>query len=108
MSEFGACARAGLHGDAGERWTEEYQEDFFQHQVAMLKRIPFLRGTAPWILMDFRSPRRHLPGVQDFWNRKGLVSDQGVKKKAFHVMRRWYDELARQYGAPEPAPASAR
>jgi beta-glucuronidase len=108
MSEFGACARAGLHGDAGERWTEEYQEDFFRHQVAMLERIPFLRGTAPWILMDFRSPRRHLPGVQDFWNRKGLVSDQGVKKKAFHVMRAWYAELARQHASAATAPAPAQ
>ena len=107
MSEFGACARQGLHGDAGARWTEEFQESFFEHQVRMLARIPFLRGTAPWILMDFRSPRRHLPGVQDFWNRKGLVSDQGVKKKAFQVMRRWYDELAGRYAGAEPAAAPA-
>jgi beta-glucuronidase len=60
----------------------------------VLKRIPFLRGTCPWILTDFRSPRRPLPGIQDFYNRKGLTSDKGDKKKAFFVMQRFYRELA--------------
>ena len=93
MSEFGGDALFNHHGDALTRWTEEYQESIFQHQIAMLKKIPFLRGTAPWILMDFRSPRRPLPGIQDYWNRKGLVSDRGEKKKAFYVMQRWYREM---------------
>jgi len=93
MSEFGGDALFGHHGDALTRWTEEYQENIYQHQIGMLKRIPFLRGTAPWILMDFRSPRRPLPGIQDFWNRKGLISDRGERKKAFYVMQRWYQEL---------------
>jgi beta-glucuronidase len=94
MTEFGAEAPYGNHGDNLTRWTEEYQENVYQHQVNMLKRIPFLRGTCPWILMDFRSPRRPLPGIQDFYNRKGLVSDQGQKKKAFYVMQKYYREVA--------------
>ena len=93
MSEFGGDALFGHHGDPLTRWTEEYQENVYQHQIGMLKRISFLRGTAPWILMDFRSPRRPLPGIQDYWNRKGLISDRGEKKKAFYVMQRWYREL---------------
>src|SRR6266850_1052917 len=93
MSEFGAEAPFGNHGDPLTRWTEEYQENFYQHQVSMLKRISFLRGTCPWILMDFRSPRRPLPGIQDFHNRKGLISDRGEKKKAFYVMQKYYREL---------------
>jgi beta-glucuronidase len=93
MSEFGAEAPYGLHGDPLARWTEEYQENFYRHQVNMLRRIPFLRGTSPWILMDFRSPRRPLPGIQDFHNRKGLISDRGEKKKAFYVMQKYYQEL---------------
>jgi beta-glucuronidase len=95
MSEFGADARYGHHGDALTRWTEEYQEDLYRRQIAMLRKIPFLRGTTPWILMDFRSPRRPLPGIQDYWNRKGLISNRGEKKKAFFVMQQWYRELAR-------------
>jgi beta-glucuronidase len=93
MSEFGGDALSGYHGEAFTRWTEEYQENLYQHQIAMLKRIPFLRGTTPWILKDFRSPRRTLPRIQDYFNRKGLVSDQGKKKKAFFVLQRYYREL---------------
>jgi beta-glucuronidase len=95
MSEFGGDARFGHHGDALTRWTEEYQESLYRHQVAMLKRISFLRGTSPWILMDFRSPRRPLPKIQDYWNRKGLISNRGEKKKAFYLMQQWYRELQR-------------
>ena len=93
MSEFGGDALFGHHGDSLTRWTEEYQESIYQHQIAMLKKIPFLRGTSPWILTDFRSPRRPLPGIQDYWNRKGLISDRGEKKKAFYVMQSWYKEM---------------
>lgn len=93
MSEFGGDALYGHHGDAATRWTEEYQESIYQHQIAMLKKIPFLRGTSPWILTDFRSPRRPLPNIQDYWNRKGLISNRGEKKKAFYVLQHWYREL---------------
>src|SRR5262245_16468455 len=96
MTEFGAEAPYGNHGDALTRWTEEYQENVYLHQLAMLKRITFLRGTCPWLLMDFRSPRRPLPGVQDFYNRKGLISDHGQKKKAFYVMQNFYRELQKR------------
>lgn len=94
MSEFGGDAKQGLHGGVDHIWTEEYQESLYQHQVAMLRKIPFLAGMSPWILKDFRSPRRPLPGIQDFFNRKGLVSDRGARKKAFYVLRRYYGELA--------------
>jgi beta-glucuronidase len=93
MSEFGADALFGLHGDPQARWTEEYQESLYQHQIGMLKRIPFLRGTSPWVLKDFRSPRRTLPGVEDYFNRKGLVSDHGEKKKAFFTLQKFYRDM---------------
>ena len=93
MSEFGGDALFGLHGSANARWTEEYQENLYRHQIAMLKRISFLRGTSPWILKDFRSPRRTLPRIQDYFNRKGLVSDRGEKKKAFLVLQNFYRDL---------------
>ncbi len=95
MSEFGGDARAGLHGGTDERWTEEYQENLYRHQVVMLMKIDFLRGTSPWILNDFRSPRRVLPAIQDNYNRKGLISDRGEKKKAFAVLKEYYGRLAK-------------
>ena len=99
LSEFGAGALYGLRGDSLTRWTEDYQAYLYREQIAMLRRVPFLRGMSPWILMDFRSPRRPLPGVQDWWNRKGLVSERGERKLAFGVLRRFYDEV-RESWAP--------
>jgi beta-glucuronidase len=95
VSELGADARQGHHGRPTQRWTEEFQVDFYEHQIEMLRKIPFLAGLSPWILCDFRSPRRLLPGIQDGWNRKGLVSERGEKKAAFETLRRFYAELAR-------------
>ena len=90
VSEFGGGAVAGRHGPPDQRFTEEYQAAIFDHQLPMLNRIPQLRGMSPWVLMDFRSPSRLLPGTQDYFNRKGLISDQGKKKKAFSVLQHAY------------------
>lgn len=92
VSEFGGGAKAGLHGPETERWTEEYEASIYKHQMTMLNRIPQLRGMTPWVLMDFRSPVRQLPGVQDGFNRKGLISDQGQKKQAFMVLQKAYKD----------------
>jgi beta-glucuronidase len=90
MSELGGGAKYGHHGNTTQVWTEEYQEAIYKNQIVMLKKIPFLAGVTPWILMDFRSPRRPLPGIQDYWNRKGLLSEKGEKKKAFYILQDFY------------------
>lgn len=95
ISEFGAGAVYGKHGAADARWTEEYQANLYRWQISMLQRIPSLAGMSPWLLMDFRSPRRLLPGIQDYHNRKGLISDRGERKQAFYVLQRFYRELSR-------------
>jgi beta-glucuronidase len=92
VSEFGGDAKYGLHGEPDTRWTEEYQANLYRHQLLMLRGIRQLRGMSPWILMDFRSPRRPLPGIQDYFNRKGLISDQGEKKEAFYILLKAYKE----------------
>jgi beta-glucuronidase len=51
---------------------------------------------SPWVLMDFRSPRRTLSGIQNYFNRKGLISDQGQRKQAFYVLQKFYKEKAAQ------------
>jgi beta-glucuronidase len=92
MSEFGGDAKAGLHGGENDRWTEEYQASIYRHQLGMLNRIGKLRGMSPWVLMDFRSPNRPLVGIQDEFNRKGLISDQGEKKQAFFILQKAYKD----------------
>jgi len=91
ISEFGAGAKYGLHGDKDTRWNEEYQEYLYEETLKMIDQIDQLKGISPWILVDFRSPRRVLPEIQDGWNRKGLISEDGNKKKAFFVLKGYYE-----------------
>jgi beta-glucuronidase len=94
VSEFGGGSPFGRHGDSDERWTEEYQDNLFQHQIAMVERMPNLVGMTPWVLMDFRSPLRMLPGMQDYHNRKGVISDRGQRKMAFYTLQKFYKNMA--------------
>jgi beta-glucuronidase len=102
VSEFGADALYNLHGDPQTRFTEEYQANLFDHQLAMWQRVPEVTGMSPWVLMDFRSPRRPLPGIQDYFNRKGLISDRGQRKQAFYVLQKFYEQK-KQQEMPEQA-----
>jgi beta-glucuronidase len=97
ITEFGGDALAGFHADAETRWSEEYQQSLYENQLKMLSGITALRGLTPWILCDFRSPRRQHPIYQNFWNRKGLISEQGVKKKAFFTLQSFYNTTAKKY-----------
>ncbi|HLZ85982.1 MAG TPA: glycoside hydrolase family 2 TIM barrel-domain containing protein, partial [Puia sp.] len=97
ITEFGGDALAGFHADPDTRWSEEYQEALYTNQLTMLSGITALRGITPWILADFRSPRRQHPIYQNFWNRKGLISEQGVKKRAFFTLKNFYDTIAKKY-----------
>jgi beta-glucuronidase len=95
ISETGAEALGGYHADSSTVWSEEYQAWYFKEQLSMLRRMPdnFV-GMSPWILADFRSPRRNNPRFQDGWNNKGLISHTGSKKKAFYLLRAYYLEKA--------------
>ena len=94
ISEFGAEAKTGNHGPKDQRWTEEFQLDFYRHNFIMLSKIPQIRGFAPWVLMDFRSPTRNIPLLQDGYNRKGLISEDGKKKEAFDFIQKIYKDGA--------------
>ena len=100
VSEFGGGAPFGLHGEPEERWTEEYQENLYRHQLKMVQRIPNLVGITPWVLMDFRSPTRMLPGIQDYHNRKGLISNRGQRKLAFYELQCFYRKLTDSEARP--------
>ena len=52
--------------------------------------------------------RRFLTGIQDYYNRKGLLSDRGEKKQAYYVLRDYYRSLAAQKQPPGPPPPSLR
>lgn len=92
ISEFGGGALAGWHADKETRFSEEFQENMYVENLKMLDKIDGLSGMSPWILVDFRSPARYLPDVQDFYNRKGLISNEGQKKLAYYIMKKYYSE----------------
>jgi beta-glucuronidase len=93
VSEFGGGALQGMHGSKDQRWTEEYQAYLYEQNLKMIEKIPNIRGMSPWILADFRSPRRLLPVIQDGWNRKGLISNRGLKKMAFFTLQNFYQKI---------------
>ena len=93
ISEFGADATPGLHGSVDDKGTEECQEAIYRKQIEVIRRIPYIKGITPWILFDFRCPRR-TAAIQGYYNRKGLVSsDRTYYKPAFSVLQSFYREF---------------
>ena len=88
ISEFGAGAKYGNHSN--KIWSEEYQAKLYKHQLEMLSNNPQIKGISPWVFKDFRAMLRPLPGIQDFYNRKGLIDENGNKKEAFAVLADFY------------------
>ncbi len=102
ISEFGGGAKQGYRGAKNQRWTEDFQANLYEENLKMIDKIEGLAGTSPWILKDFRSPRRVLPEIQDYYNRKGLVCDNGKRKMAFDVLKAWYATKAEAYSKKKP------
>ena len=104
ISEFGGEAKYGSDfgpGDEAAWWSEEYQDQIYKDQLAMFRTTPNLAGVCPWLLVDYRSPGRMHPIFQNGYNRKGLLSEHGEKKKAWYTLKQYYDSL----GGPKQAPA---
>jgi beta-glucuronidase len=95
FSEFGADAKAGFSDPQLRRkFSEDFQVDYYRATLAMAAKVPTLRGLSPWVLKDFRSPRREHPVFQNGWNRKGLISETGQRKPAFEFLADYYTNLS--------------
>ncbi len=94
FSEFGADARYGTRGPRGHLWTEEYQAWLYEETLKLVDRTPGCAGISPWLLKDFRSPRRWHGQHQQFWNRKGLIAETGERKLAWTVLHDYYARRA--------------
>lgn len=92
VSEFGGEAMFGIHGtpEVAHSWSEDFQAELYRKNLIMFDNIPNLCGICPWVLFDFRSPTRLHPIYQDGWNRKGLLSDKAQRKKAWYVIKAYY------------------
>lgn len=96
ISEFGGEALFGNKNgpiDEAAYWTEEYQAKIYTSQIEMFKSVPNLCGVCPWLLFDYRSLGRMHPVYQRGYNRKGLISEKGDKKKAWYIMKEYYNGL---------------
>ncbi len=90
ISEFGADARAGARGSKDDLYTEDRQLQIYRDQINTLSKISYIKGISPWILFDFRCPRR-LHTMQHYYNIKGLLSaDKSYKKPAYFAMKEFY------------------
>ncbi len=99
VSETGADCVAGMHGDVSELFTEEHMVDVYRHQVDFVKRFDYIQGMTPWLLYDFRTPRR-INHFQRGFNLKGLIgADKQRKKQAFYVLQQFYLEKKKQEAA---------
>ena len=93
ITEFGADAMSHHHGNIDDKGTEECQADVYEKQIGAIRNIPYIKGMTPWILYDFRCPRRS-SYIQNYYNRKGLLSeDKTYRKPAFYVLQKFYNEL---------------
>ncbi len=91
ITEFGGGAKAGHHGSEDEYFTEENQCSLYEKQVECMGGISCIKGISPWILYDFRCPRRTNP-QQQYYNRKGLLDESKRKYKlAFRIMQQFYE-----------------
>jgi beta-glucuronidase len=100
FSEFGAGALYGFRDPGMEKFSEDFQAEYYRVTLEMVKKVPGLSGLSPWILKDFQSPRRLHGKYQEYWNRKGIISPQGQKKAAFYVLSDWFKEIISQGDEP--------
>ncbi|MCR5683938.1 MAG: glycoside hydrolase family 2 [Lachnospiraceae bacterium] len=90
ITEFGADAMRGNTGDPERKGTEEYQAKVYEKQLSVLMNIDYIKGISPWILYDFRCPRR-TSVIQKYYNRKGLLDEtKTYRKPAFYVLQKFY------------------
>ena len=93
ITEFGADAMHGNTGPGDRKGTEEYQARVYELQMETLLKIDYIQGISPWILYDFRCPRR-TSSIQKYYNRKGLRDEtKTYRKPAFFVLQKYYKDL---------------
>lgn len=96
ITEFGADAYPNLRGTITDKGTEDCQAYVYERQIENIRKIPYIKGMTPWILYDFRCPRRTSVN-QRYYNTKGLLyADKKHKKLAFYVLQDFYRSMSKK------------
>ena len=84
FSEFGVGAMFGVKTFDGLRWTENYQERYYDYTLKLFLSDPDLSGVYLWQFSDIRSNAvRDMTRVRSF-NNKGIVNEYREPKLAYY------------------------
>ncbi len=91
MTEFGADTIPGLHATSDQMFTEEYQEEFLEQYIKLLRSKAYVVGEHVWNFADFRAPQHFRRVVL---NMKGVFTrTRQPKAAAFTLRRLWASSL---------------
>ena len=100
ITEFGA--EANRDGPIDEKGTFAFQRQLVEDHLTVYDSKPFVNGAVIWILRDFRvrpewdggNPKPFPP-----YNQKGITSETGARKPAFHAAARMFRNVEPLAGA---------
>lgn len=96
ISEFGAGAIPGYRHPSHPHWSEEYQADVLDHELAVYLNHPDVIGAAIWQFSDVRITRHWWQRRPRTMNNKGTVDEFRRPKLAYPVVKRRMQEAARR------------
>ena len=97
MSEFGAGAIPGYRRPHHAKWTEQYQGEVLDEQLAVYLNHPQVVGATIWQFCDCRVTNGHFNGRPRTMNNKGTVSEFRLPKAAYEVVKRHMHESRRRW-----------
>lgn len=84
FSEFGVGAMFGVKTFDGLRWTENYQQEYYDHTINLFLSDNDLSGVYLWQFCDIRSNAKwSMVRVRSF-NNKGIVNEHREPKLAYY------------------------
>lgn len=87
FTEFGADTLSGMHSLAREPYSEEYQLDYYQMNLAVFDEFDYVVGELLWNFTDFATPTGL---IRINGNRKGIFTrDRQPKDIAYLLKKRW-------------------
>jgi len=90
ISEYGAGSDKRIHSLTPKRFdfSIEYQQEYAEHYLEVIKREPYICGATYWNFIDFGSAQRDesMPRI----NNKGLVYEDRMPKDVYYLFKAWY------------------
>ena len=87
MSEFGVGAMFGHKNFEELRWSENYQENFYDHTIPMFLNDEDICGVLLWQFSDIRSNAKWSLLRARSFNNKGLVNEYRHPKLAYYKVK---------------------